>query len=58
MLGYNSGNCKKSPSIKSVCEDIENNNNNNVKNEQGVLYNEKTAVQYSSNSKGVFAQVR
>jgi len=40
--------------------DVENNNNNNEKNEKRkiILREEETTVQYSSNSKGVFAQVR
>lgn len=34
-----------------------NNNNNNVKNGKNPLHKEEAAVQYSSNAKGVIAQV-
>lgn len=35
-----------------------NNNNNNVKSGKSPLHKEESAVQYSSNAKGVLAQVR
>lgn len=55
----NSSGYKKTLSIESISnEDLENNNNNNVKNKKSTLYKDESAVQYSSNSKGVFAQVR
>lgn len=34
-----------------------NNNNNNVKNGKSTLHKEEATVQYSSNAKGVLAQV-
>lgn len=49
MLKYNSSNYDTTEN---------NNNNNNVKNGKSPLHKEETAVQYSSNAKGVLAQVR
>lgn len=51
MLKYHSVDFPKVTKVKDVCDDIENNNNNN----EGVIFTEKGS-QYSSNSKGVFAQ--
>lgn len=60
MLGHELGMCKKTPSIKSVCEDIENNNSfDNLKNNGNASQKSgEIATQYSSNAKGILAQVR
>ncbi|XP_032672175.1 facilitated trehalose transporter Tret1-2 homolog [Odontomachus brunneus] len=58
MLGHGVDVYKKTPSLKSVCEDIENNNSfNNVRNNgDASLKNGEVAAHYSSNRKGVLAQ--
>jgi len=45
-------------SLSGNSSDIKNNNNNNVKSEKSILNEKEATVQYSSNSKGVLAQVR
>jgi len=45
-------------SLSGNSSDIKNNNNNNVKSEKSILNEKVATVQYSSNSKGVLAQVR
>lgn len=63
MLGHDTSVNKKAPSVKSVCEDIENNNSlnslNNIKNDEATQGRMEGGMvtQYSSNSKGVLAQV-
>lgn len=41
--------------VKNVCEDIE---NNNTQDKDKIFNNKDNVIHYSSNSKGIFAQVR
>lgn len=57
MLRYDSSNHKSQLRIQG--KDVQNNNNNNNdKDEKHIFCKEEVNVTYSSNSKGVLAQVR
>lgn len=56
MLGYHAANYDaKIIQIGNVCEDIE---NNNTRDKDSTLDEKSDIIYYSSNSKGIFAQVR
>lgn len=55
MLGFQPVDYAKVVKAKDACEDIENNNN---ENKGDTFDNKSDSVQYSTNSKGVCAQVR
>lgn len=55
MLNYNSPDDIQRVTYTSDTEN--NNNNNNVKNGKSPLHKEEATIQYSSNAKGVLAQV-
>lgn len=53
-MGHRTVNCKVNE-VKDVCEDIENNNTQ----DKNKIFNDKdNVIHYSSNSKGIFAQVK
>lgn len=55
MLGYHSTDHAKAIRFENVCEDIE---NNNIQDKNQNFEDEHDVIHYSSNSKGIFAQVR
>lgn len=55
MLGFHPDNYTKVVKVTNVCEDVE---NNNTENKDNTFDDKAVLTQYSSNSKGVFAQVR